>query len=615
MKSIVTISGSTTDAEVSGFTFKGPVLGLDNGIFVRDGAHAYIQNNSVIDIRDATAISGTQHGVGIFVGRAALATTGSADIVNNTISGYQKGGIVVDGPGSSATITGNTITGEGPTSLIAQNGIQVSRGADATVTGNTVRRNEYTGSHADPDDFASGILFFISNAYLGQGGITVGSGNTITANEFGIWTNDSRTLATTSLAGVSGNTRNAVAYFSGGYTGQANLEYPAWAKSNAAMVNAATFGGASGDIVDVGGTLRVTGWNAFGAIQPAVNAVAAGASIDVASGSYAESVVLNGLRNLTFNSVTLQGLTINSGAAGSGIRGSVTSNGSTGFLFNAPVYLLGDTSLSTAGANIVLNGDIQGVGGSYALSLHAGAGDVIMVSGGTASNPLGKLEVDSTNFTLLSTLWVTGYDINALGTVALSDHTLRAVGGGPANEITAGGNVTGSTISQSGVQIQSGGDVAANVTSQAEVVVAAVNVSGNLSGQSIGVAAQETVNVAVSAPGPVEVHSGGPANVSGSAPALIIDAPSGSASGSFGQVTNAGGGLIDVNGKPQVNTTIAENGNNARVVPAEVTTGASVAPGSTAQSGGKVRRRKLEQAVDVLENGEAFEIDLSPSND
>jgi hypothetical protein len=94
-----------------------------------------------------------------------------------------------------------------------------------------------------------------------------------------------------------------------------------------------------------------------------------------------------------------------------------------------------------------------------------------------------------------------------------------------------------------------------------------------------------------------------------------VHAPGGSVDGNFGHLTNTGGGLIEVNGKPTVNTTIAENANNSRVVPAEVTTGASVEPGSTAQSSTKVRRRKLEQAADVLANGESIEIDLSPSEE
>jgi hypothetical protein len=99
----------------------------------------------------------------------------------------------------------------------------------------------------------------------------------------------------------------------------------------------------------IDGALRVSGWNGFAAIQPAIDAVAHGATINVAAGTYAEDVTVSSLRNLMFSGATLQSLSLN--AAGSGIGGSVTANGSGGFLFNAPLVLLGDTSLATTGAN------------------------------------------------------------------------------------------------------------------------------------------------------------------------------------------------------------------------------------------------------------------------
>lgn len=571
MKSILTIGGSAaTSVDMSGFTFKGPVPELNAGIFVRDGAYAHIHGNSLVDMRESAALSGVQRGIGIFVGRALLATSGSALIEDNVITGYQKGGIVIDGPGSQATVAGNVVTGEGPTSVTAQNGIQISRGASATVSGNTVSGNNYTPT----SDEAVGILVFTPGANLAQGSITIGPNN-VSGNEVGVWTNDPRTLSSISLSGVSGNLRDGVADFGGGYAGQgALLEYPAWLASNAALVNAGTFGAKqSGDIVDAGGALRVTGWSGFAAIQPALNAVAAGASIDVASGTYAESVVLNAVRNLTFNGVTLQDLTISSGAAGSGIGGSVTASGPGGFLFNAPVRLLGDTSLVAGAGNITLNGDVQG---GYALALRA-SGDVSLVSGGTQASPLGHLDVTANNFTLTGSLWVSGYDISALGTVALSGHTLNSLGGAPGS-IDAGGDVTGHTTSDGPVNVDSGG----------------------------------SVTMQVSASAPVEIHADGPANVSGSAPSLVIDAPRGSVSGSFGDVTNVGSGLIDVNGTPQLNATLAASADNNRVLPAQITTAASAQPDGPPRS---KRRRKIADAQEVLDNGEALELDLSPSND
>jgi parallel beta-helix repeat protein len=184
---VVTIDGASggVDVEISGFTIKGlaptgecaPIgtTYLLSGVFVRGGANANIHDNVITGLR-GDPLDGCQKGIGIRVGRAASTTAGTATITSNTISDNQKGGIVVDGPGSSATITGNTITGVGPTNVIAQNGIQVSRGAAATVTGNRVSGNQYTGTGA----FSTGLLLFAS---LGK--VTV-SGNTFTANDVGI---------------------------------------------------------------------------------------------------------------------------------------------------------------------------------------------------------------------------------------------------------------------------------------------------------------------------------------------------------------------------------------------------------------------------------------------
>ena len=138
--------------DLSGFTVTGPgpsgCGSIGYGIVVRDGAHANIHENKVLDIRD-NSFSGCQNGVAIIVGRSSWSTTGTAEITDNIITGFQKNGIVVSNTGSSATISGNTVTGAGPTTVTAQNGIQISSGATATVTGNTSFRNFlHPGKHS-----------------------------------------------------------------------------------------------------------------------------------------------------------------------------------------------------------------------------------------------------------------------------------------------------------------------------------------------------------------------------------------------------------------------------------------------------------------------------------
>jgi hypothetical protein len=123
-------SGDVTDATIHGARYFGVVA---------DGATVNVTGSDVHDIGN-DPFDGSQHGVGIYFTNGA-----SGDISDNSVYAYQKGGIVVNGEGTTATVTGNTVTGLGPVDFIAQNGIQVSRGAVATVRGNDISGNFYTG--------------------------------------------------------------------------------------------------------------------------------------------------------------------------------------------------------------------------------------------------------------------------------------------------------------------------------------------------------------------------------------------------------------------------------------------------------------------------------------
>jgi len=131
-------------SSVNGTIYHAEIFGARKyGVFNK-GMSVTITNSSVHNIGDMP-FSGNQYGVGIYYRGGAIGL-----IDSNVVSFYQKGGIVVDGIGSSAIITNNTVTGLGPVNFIAQNGIQVSRGATGTVSGNTISGNAYTGcSHQD----------------------------------------------------------------------------------------------------------------------------------------------------------------------------------------------------------------------------------------------------------------------------------------------------------------------------------------------------------------------------------------------------------------------------------------------------------------------------------
>jgi uncharacterized protein (TIGR02145 family) len=187
LSNIITVTGSGVSAEISGLAIQGTgpsgCGSIGRGIFVKDGAYANIHNNQISRIRD-NPFSGCQNGVAIQVGRNAWNTSGTATIASNIISGYQKAGIVVDNTGSSATITDNTITGAGTTAVIAQNGIQVSRGATATFAGNAISGNSFHQEGNDYDWGSCGILLYQSGA------VSLTGGNNLSGNDNNYYASD-----------------------------------------------------------------------------------------------------------------------------------------------------------------------------------------------------------------------------------------------------------------------------------------------------------------------------------------------------------------------------------------------------------------------------------------
>ena len=197
------------NVEITGFTVTGPgptgCGSIRYGIFVRDGAHANIHDNLIQDIRDdVVPLSGCQNGVAIGVGRQAWGLSGDAEIVNNTIVGHQKGGIVVDNAGSFAHIEGNTITGIGTTAIIAQNGIQVSRGATATVVGNTATGHSFHLDGNGSDWGSAGLL--IGDFGFGPGTeVSFAGPNTFSDNDVNVYseTTIAQSLGAVTLGGSS----------------------------------------------------------------------------------------------------------------------------------------------------------------------------------------------------------------------------------------------------------------------------------------------------------------------------------------------------------------------------------------------------------------------------
>jgi hypothetical protein len=169
---------------------------------VNDGGSVSISNSTVTNIGEQSGFDGTQHGVGIYWAYNSNAT---GTIKNNAVTNYQKGGITVNGFGSSAAISGNTVTGIGAVDFIAQNGIQIGFGATGTVSNNTVTNNEYTGTNYA----SSGGILVVGGPYYGDpfsSGISI-TKNVVTNNDVGVWLSNAEADGTAPLTATN-NTVN-----------------------------------------------------------------------------------------------------------------------------------------------------------------------------------------------------------------------------------------------------------------------------------------------------------------------------------------------------------------------------------------------------------------------
>jgi hypothetical protein len=143
-------TGSVDQSSIAGASYFG---------VVNDGGAVDVTRSSVSNIGDRP-FSGAQHGNAIFYTTEHVQNvptgTASGTISGNSVSLYQKGGIIVRGLNTSANILNNTVTGLGAIDFIAQNGIQVSFGGSAVVRENDVFDNNYT----PPGTTSCGILLF-----------------------------------------------------------------------------------------------------------------------------------------------------------------------------------------------------------------------------------------------------------------------------------------------------------------------------------------------------------------------------------------------------------------------------------------------------------------------
>lgn len=166
-ENVILLVDSVSGVAITGISVSGSqattTCGSGNaGIYFRN-ASGSVTNSAVsyIGLNSDGTVTGCQEGIGVYVdshgGTASLTITGSS------VHDYDKAGIVADESGTTLVATGNTVTGAGPTTATAQNGIEVDDGAKGTVNNNVISANDYT-----PNSSAGTSILFYQSASGGQ---------------------------------------------------------------------------------------------------------------------------------------------------------------------------------------------------------------------------------------------------------------------------------------------------------------------------------------------------------------------------------------------------------------------------------------------------------------
>jgi len=153
------------------------------GIYYHD-ASGNLLNVAVVNVSLPPPLFGCKQGLGIY----AATDPGSIAFVNMVhlgVNTYDQNGITCDDPGTTCEIVNSTVTGIGPTGVIAQNGIQVY-GATAFVVHNRVSENTHTaggaGDQADGLRLLNAVRLIILR-------------NTVDANDINIYAGEQPSLS------------------------------------------------------------------------------------------------------------------------------------------------------------------------------------------------------------------------------------------------------------------------------------------------------------------------------------------------------------------------------------------------------------------------------------
>jgi hypothetical protein len=201
----VNISDLTLDAANNGLSCGGDPV----GIYYKYASGTITRNSVLNDVTPPD--TGCQGGLGIYA--ASNSGTDNVKITYNNVENYQKNGITVNGPGSApgptATISFNTVIGQGATTGAAENSIQIGFGATGFITSNTVGSDVWAlDTIMDPGDAAAGILVYAAS------GVSISSNN-VSNTQYGIVTVSDLNYGTGDNTTVTKNTVSTTHIFDG----------------------------------------------------------------------------------------------------------------------------------------------------------------------------------------------------------------------------------------------------------------------------------------------------------------------------------------------------------------------------------------------------------------
>lgn len=277
---------------------------------------------------------------------------GKAELDLNGVDGALIDGVTLDG----APVGNSTGSTQGA-------GLQLTDSANVIVRNSTTRNNAWGGV----------ALYQANRSYNQQVNNISLEGSNSYAESNPVFMQDesaTRDFGTVSIAGFGYAVRNTGTSDSAQYTwlqktAQNAYDYAVNLSGAAVSTVQAWDGSAATQTFKVGVGRLASGGTQAMSIATAVAQSNGGATIDVGPGSFNEALLLNGQRNLRLNGVTVQSLTVNTGAANTGIGGDVTASGIT---FNAATSLLSDTKLTASNGSIVFNGTLQGNANSLTLN-------------------------------------------------------------------------------------------------------------------------------------------------------------------------------------------------------------------------------------------------------